>query len=233
MGIKNKWSNFPTDKVTLKMSAVIACELVQQKELSIMGNVRAELSLTSEAHWKPLFGFEPGSWGQHTSLRRLEESVQLQVGFWMEKKQVFSDLHLKASGNSHERKGQTIMFLPLGLKLLYSCGASQHVSKCHRRRAPTSLTALGLIGWLTFRLLWHLVWHTDTQWRCTVKSFRKCCSGLYFDRTSDWLSRPLWPPESISSVMESQHRAPTFPFCPWPRTLSLTHIQEGERISKP
>lgn len=85
MGIKNKWSNFPPDKVTLKMSAVIACELVQQKELSIMGNVRAELSLTSEAHWKPLFSFEPGSWGQHTSLRHLEESLQLQVGFWMEK----------------------------------------------------------------------------------------------------------------------------------------------------
>ncbi len=50
MGIKNKWSNFPPDKVTLKMSVVIACELVQQKELSIMGNVQAELSLTSEAH---------------------------------------------------------------------------------------------------------------------------------------------------------------------------------------
>lgn len=84
MGIKNKWSNFPPDKVTLKMSAVIACELVQQKELSIMGNVRAELSLTSEAHCKPLFSFKPGSWGQHISPRHLEESLERQVSFWME-----------------------------------------------------------------------------------------------------------------------------------------------------
>jgi len=61
MGIKNKWSNFHSDKVTLKMSAVIACELVQQKELSIMGNVQGELSLTSETHCKPLFSFKPCS----------------------------------------------------------------------------------------------------------------------------------------------------------------------------
>lgn len=85
MGIKNKWSNFPSDKVTLKMSAVIACELVQQKELSIMGNVQAELSLTSEAHCKPLFSFKPCSWGQHTSHRRLEESLERLVCLWMEK----------------------------------------------------------------------------------------------------------------------------------------------------
>lgn len=232
MGIKNKWSNFPPDKVTLKMSVVIACELVQEKELGIMGNVQAELSLTSEAHWKPLFGFEPGSWGQHTSHTSFGGKFAASGRFLNKKIKKYYFLKREASGNSHERKDQTIMFLPLGLKRLYSCGPSQRVSKCHGRGAPTSLTALGLIGWLTFRLLWHLVWHMDTQWRCTVKSFRKFCSGLYFVRTSDWLSRPLWPPESISSVMESQHWAPTFPFCPWPCMLSLTHIQEGERISK-
>lgn len=56
-----------------------------------------------------------------------------------------------------------------------------------------------------------------------MKSFRKCCLGLYFDRTSDWLSRPLQPPESICCVMESQHRAPTFPVCPWPLTHTHTY----------
>lgn len=143
MGIKNKWSNFPPDKVTLKMSAVIACELVQQKELSIMGNVRAELSLTSEAHCKPLFSFKPGSWGQHTFGGKFGATSQFLNGG----KRIFSDLHHKVSAylsslaekyESHERKGQIIMFLPSGQKLSYSCGPSQCVSKCHERGAPTS-----------------------------------------------------------------------------------------------
>lgn len=60
---------------------------------------------------------------------------------------IFSDLHHKASVHLsslvekyeiHERKGQTIMFLPSGLKLSYSCGPSQCVSKCHGRGAPAS-----------------------------------------------------------------------------------------------
>lgn len=81
------------------------------------------------------------------------------------------------------------------------------------------------LGQLTFCLLRHLGWRTDTQWGCMVKSFRKCCSGLYSDRTCDWLSWPLRPLESIFSVIQSQHRAATFAVCPWP----WAHIQRKVR----
>lgn len=142
MGIKNKWSNFPLDKVTLKMSAVIACGLAPWKELSIMGNAQAELSLTSEAHRSVLNLVVEVK----THLAGIEQRFGEYGWFVNEENQVFSDLHLKATVHlpspvekyqSHGRKGQAFIFLPWGLEFLYSCVPSQRVSKCQRWGAPT------------------------------------------------------------------------------------------------